>query len=105
MTAAPEYTPAFQWFGGKARVADVVWAALGDVDSYVEPFFGSGAVLHLRPHAGERTETINDFDGYVANFWRSVSIETVIGCADTLRTRTSWPKPPRWRPAPAESGR
>ncbi len=68
----PEYTPAFQWFGGKARVADVVWAALGDVDSYVEPFFGSGAVLHLRPHAGERTETINDFDGYVANFWRAV---------------------------------
>lgn len=26
-----------------------MWAALGDVDNYVEPFFGSGAVLLERP--------------------------------------------------------
>lgn len=39
----------FPWFGGKRRVAADVWAALGDVDSYVEPFFGSGAVLLERP--------------------------------------------------------
>ena len=31
----------FPWFGGKRRVADKVWAALGDVDQYVEPFAGS----------------------------------------------------------------
>ena len=24
----------FVWFGGKRRVADVVWRALGDVDNY-----------------------------------------------------------------------
>lgn len=87
MTAAPEYTPAFQWFGGKARVADVVWAALGDVDSYVEPFFGSGAVLHLRPHAGERTETINDFDGFVANFWRAVKADRDGAVCDVCRKK------------------
>lgn len=34
----------FPWFGGKSRVADVVWRAFGNVPNYVEPFFGSGAV-------------------------------------------------------------
>lgn len=37
----------FPWFGGKRRVADVVWAALGDVDNYVEPFAGSLACLRV----------------------------------------------------------
>lgn len=31
----------FVWFGGKRKVADKVWQALGDVDHYVEPFAGS----------------------------------------------------------------
>ena len=35
----------FPWFGGKSRVADIVWDRFGDVANYVEPFFGSGAVL------------------------------------------------------------
>jgi DNA adenine methylase len=62
----------FVWFGGKSRVADVVWRALGNPEHYIEPFFGSGAVLLGRPHA-PKLETINDFDGMVANFWRAVS--------------------------------
>lgn len=63
----------FPWFGGKRRVAPEVWAALGDVPNYVEPFAGSLAVLLERPtwHRG-RTETINDKDRYVANFWRAI---------------------------------
>lgn len=27
----------FPWFGGKSRVADVVWRRFGDVPNYVEP--------------------------------------------------------------------
>lgn len=61
----------FPWFGGKSRVADIVWDRFGDVPIYVEPFFGSGAVLLGRPHE-PRIETINDRDGYVANFWRAL---------------------------------
>ena len=66
----------FPWFGGKRRIAHEVWAALGDVDNYVEPFFGSGAVLLERPawHRG-RVETVNDLDRYVANFWRALSAD------------------------------
>lgn len=61
----------FPWFGGKSRVADVVWDRFGDVANYVEPFFGSGAVLLGRPHA-PKTETVNDLDCYLANFWRAL---------------------------------
>ena len=61
----------FPWFGGKSAIADVIWKRFGRPDNYVEPFFGSGAVLLARPDAG-KTETINDKDHYVANFWRSV---------------------------------
>lgn len=39
--------------------------------NYVEPFFGSGAVLLGRPYEAH-TETINDLDCHVANFWRSL---------------------------------
>jgi len=68
------YKPLFPYFGGKSRVASVIWQALGDVPNYVEPFFGSGANLFLRPHE-HHTATINDADGFVANFWRAVKCD------------------------------
>jgi DNA adenine methylase len=61
----------FPYFGGKSRVADEIWQRFGDVRNYVEPFFGSGAVLLSRPHAPQ-TETVNDFDGFLVNAWRSL---------------------------------
>lgn len=61
----------FPWFGGKRRVAAEVWQRFGNVANYVEPFFGSGAVLLGRPDV-RGSETVNDLDGYVANFWRAV---------------------------------
>ena len=38
----------FPWFGGKSRAAHLVWERFGNVRAYVEPFFGSGAVLLRR---------------------------------------------------------
>ncbi len=61
----------FPWFGGKRRVADLVWARLGNVPTYNEPFAGSLAVLLGRPHE-PRVETVNDLDCYLANFWRAL---------------------------------
>ena len=64
------------WFGGKRKVASEVWEMFGDVQNYVEPFFGSGAVLLGRPtsHLGY-CETVNDKDFFIANFWRAVKNE------------------------------
>lgn len=54
-------------------VADTVWDVFGpDIDNYVEPFFGTGAVLFSRPGGAGKTETVNDADGLLANFWRAV---------------------------------
>lgn len=62
----------FPYSGGKSRVSHLVWHALGDPVTYVEPFFGSGAVLLGRPPSKHKREIANDVDGYVANFWRAV---------------------------------
>ncbi|MDH4158634.1 MAG: DNA adenine methylase [Actinomycetota bacterium] len=82
----------FPWFlyvGGKSKAAPVVWQALGDVDHYVEPFFGSGAVLLNRPHLANRTyhsETVNDLDGLLVNTWRAIQLHP-----DETAEAASWP--------------
>jgi len=75
----------FPYFGGKSRAAHLVWAALGDVANYVEPFFGSGAVLLARPHA-PRSETVNDRSRFLANFWRAVKADP-----DAVAEHADWP--------------
>ena len=62
----------FPYFGGKSLACETVWAAFGEVDNYVEPFAGSAAMLLGAPD-GKRIATINDADGFVANFWRAIS--------------------------------
>jgi site-specific DNA-adenine methylase len=52
-------------------VADAVWARFGDIEYFIDPFFGSGAVLFLRPSPPKR-EIINDKDYFVANFFRAI---------------------------------
>lgn len=64
----------FPWFGGKSRVANLVWERFGDVASYNEPFAGSLAVLLGRP-SEPRIETVNDLDCYLANFWRALQAD------------------------------
>jgi site-specific DNA-adenine methylase len=75
----------FPWFGGKSRAAHLVWPRFGNVPNYVEPFFGSGAVLLARPHQA-RAETINDADCYVANFWRALQADRT-----ALARAVDWP--------------
>lgn len=64
----------FPWVGGKRRIAHEVWQRFGDVDSYIEPFYGSGAVHLARPdwHI-HRREVVGDLSCYVINAWRSIA--------------------------------
>lgn len=73
----------FPWFGGKSRVASIVWERFGNVPNYVEPFAGSLAVLLGRP-SEPATETVNDLDCFLANFWRAVQADphAVVDWAD-----------------------
>lgn len=75
----------FPWFGGKRKIAGVVWERFGEVKNYVEPFFGSGSVLLSRPNA-PGTETVNDLDGFVANFWRALQSDP-----DAVAFHAAWP--------------
>ena len=61
----------FPWFGGKSKVVDIVWKALGRPKQYIEPFCGSAAMLLGAP-AKASLEVVNDLNGFVANFWRCV---------------------------------
>jgi DNA adenine methylase len=65
----------FPYFGGKSKVAHIVWERFGNVRNYVEPFCGSAAVLLARPPGYSGSETINDWDGYVSNFWRAITLD------------------------------
>jgi len=78
----------FPWFGGKSRVADLVWDRFGNVPNLVEPFFGSGAILLGRPpkYMPPGIETVNDLDCMVANFWRALQNDP-----DAVADAADWP--------------
>lgn len=64
----------FPWFGGKALAAELIWEHFGsDIKNYIEPFFGSGAVLLNAPEHLSFASTVNDLDGYICNFWRAIA--------------------------------
>ena len=77
----------FPYMGGKLRIAREVWRRFGDTPNYVEPFFGSGAILLGRPpFEGNRIETVNDIDGHLANFWRALQADP-----DAVAYHADWP--------------
>ena len=76
----------YPYFGGKRTVAALIWQRFGAVRNYVEPFYGSGAVLLGRPQPFDGVETINDYDGFVANFWRAV-----VADPDGVARHADWP--------------
>lgn len=76
----------FPYFGGKSRVTPLVWERFGNVRNYVEPFFGSGAMLLGRPQPFVGTETVNDMDGMVSNFWRALQAEP-----EAVASYADWP--------------
>jgi hypothetical protein len=75
----------FPYFGGKRKIAAEIWKRFGAVDNYVEPFFGSGAVLLARPEPFS-TETVNDADGLLSNFWRALQTDP-----EAVATFADWP--------------
>lgn len=85
--ARPRLRAPFPWFGGKSRVAHMVWDRFGPVRNYVEPFAGSLAVLLARP-GKPGIETVNDKDAYVSNFWRAVQPQ---GDPDAVAYWADWP--------------
>lgn len=64
----------YPFFGGKSRVADLIWSRLGYVSNYIEPFAGSLAVLLANPNPA-KIETVNDKDCFISNVWRALAAD------------------------------
>jgi hypothetical protein len=62
------------YFGGKRKAAGLIWARLGRVRNYIEPFGGTAAVLLARPDPPQ-IETASDPSRLVDNFRRAAHPE------------------------------
>ena len=60
--------------GAKWRIAREIVELMPSHRSYLEPFFGSGAVLFNKPLSA--IETVNDIDGDITNFFRVLREQT-----------------------------
>ena len=83
--------PPFTYYGGKTSLAPTIARLLPTHKTYVEPFFGSGAVLFAK--APSVHEVVNDLDGAVVAFWRCLRDrlpELERACALTPYARDEW---------------
>lgn len=60
--------PPFTYYGGKVGMAERIVGMLPPHRVYIEPFFGSGAVLFAKPPSMH--EIVNDLDNVVVTFFR-----------------------------------
>jgi len=97
MTKPVKLKSPYSYFGGKFKVAPIIWKGLGEVTNYVEPFCGSLAVLLANPKSA-KIETVNDIDCFIPNFWRAVSKEpeAVAAYADYPVTESDLHARHRW---------
>ena len=66
--------PPVHYYGAKVRLAPWIVEHMPAHEAYIEPFFGSGAVLFSKPPS--RFEVANDLDDLVVNFFRVLREQT-----------------------------
>ena len=67
---AGQMKPVLKYPGSKWKTAEWIISLMPPHKSYLEPFFGSGAVFFKKPPS--RIETINDLDGEIINLFRCI---------------------------------
>jgi len=65
-----KYPRILHYPGSKWSMADWIIEYMPEHETYLEPFFGSGAVLFNKPSS--KIETVNDLDGQVVNLFRVI---------------------------------
>lgn len=85
--------PPFAYYGGKTTLAPKIAELLPAHDHYVEPFAGSLAVLLAKEPAN--AETVNDLDGDLIHFWRTLrdrpeELERVCALTPHSREELEW---------------
>jgi DNA adenine methylase len=100
--------PPFPYFGGKQTLAAQIVSHFPEHSRYVEPFAGSLAVLLAK--APEPYEVVNDLDGRLVGFWRTLrdrGEELERACALTPHSRHEYMSAKREGPSddPIEDAR
>lgn len=72
-TEKVEMRPVLKYPGSKWKMAEWIISLMPPHKSYLEPFFGSGAVFFKKEPS--RIETINDMDGEIVNLFRCIREE------------------------------
>jgi DNA adenine methylase len=62
--------PVLKYPGSKWKIADWIISHFPPHTTYLEPFFGSGAVFFTKPLS--KVETINDIDGNIVNLFKVI---------------------------------
>lgn len=78
----------YAYYGGKARMAELLVDLMPPHRTYIEPFFGSGAVFFAKPKANH--EIVNDADRNIITFLRVLRDrreELEMACALTPHAR------------------
>lgn len=70
----PQQPALLRYPGSKWRLAPTIVSHFGEHVHYVEPYFGSGAVFFTKPPS--RHELLNDANGRVVSFWRTLRDHT-----------------------------
>jgi len=65
-------TPITYW-GGKQQLAQTILKLIPDHKQYNEPFFGGGAIFFAKKPA--EVEFINDINGEMINFYRTLKLD------------------------------
>lgn len=68
------YHPVLKYPGSKWKLAEWIVSLMPPHKSYLEPFFGSGAVFFNKPPSC--IETINDLNGEIVNLFRVIRERT-----------------------------
>lgn len=66
--------PVLKYPGSKWRLAEWIISFMPPHTTYLEPFFGSGAVFFQKPRS--KAETLNDLDGNVVNLFKIIRDRT-----------------------------
>lgn len=83
--------PPFAYYGGKTGMAQRIVALMPEHRVYIEPFFGSGAVLFAKPPSP--FEIVNDLDDAVVTFFRVLRErpdELAVACTLTPHARSEF---------------
>jgi DNA adenine methylase len=83
--------PLFRWAGGKTRYIHHIAPLLTKTDTYVEPFFGGGAVFcHVANQGLAQHFVINDINAEIMGIYSAIKVTPLTFISDVLKLQDAY---------------